>query len=294
MNLRNMKRQWLLTKYGPQYVGTMLYVDDFKTARHITGVFLQSNNVMYVEDIDKDGYRIVALEDGLPIRFEINALCRHIYCKGSMTIVGDVDKAVSCGNLVVDGVLNKYNCLGEEKEEVNLKVDTYLERHKKQLEEMKKKGIVPDKSKKFQVVEIDGDLDYLLIDNVPNVPIIVDIKTPINYGICEPVKEVICEGDLLIRGEVIKGVAGKNIISHLLCNKVEVDVKDVIQNFLVSYCKKMSKISEEIIRLCYGTFSDEYLDNDTEYTQRYKKVKKYDDNYDWQKIKRKLTRYQRY
>ena len=56
----------------------------------------------------------------------------------------------------------------------------------------------------------------------------------------------------------------------------------------------MSKISEEIIRLCYGTFSDEYLDNDTEYTQRYKRVKKYDDSYDWKKIKRKLTKYQHY
>ena len=35
MNLRNMKRQWLLTKYGPEYTGTRLYVDDVTTARHI-------------------------------------------------------------------------------------------------------------------------------------------------------------------------------------------------------------------------------------------------------------------
>ena len=140
---------------------------------------------------------------------------------GNLTVVGDVDKAVSCGNLVVDGVLNKYNCLGQEQEEVNLKVHTYSEKHKKDLDEQKKLGIVPDKSKKFQVIEIDGDLDYLLIDNVPNVPIIVDIKTPINYGICEHISEIICEGDLFVRGEVIKGVAGKNIFAHLLCNKMK-------------------------------------------------------------------------
>lgn len=294
MNLRNMKRQWLLTKYGPEYTGTRMYVDDVSTARHITGVFLQSNNVMYVEDIDKDGYRIIGLEDDVPIRFEINAFCRNIYCKGNLTVVGDVDKAVSCGNLVVDGVLNKYNCLGQEQEEVNLKVHTYKEARRKELDKMKKDGIVPPNEKKFQVIEIDGDLDYLLIDNVPNVPVIVDIKTPINYGVCEHISEIICEGDLFVRGEVIKGVAGKNIFANLLCNKMSCDVKDIIQNFLVSYCKKMSKISEEIIRLCYGTFSDEYLDNDTEYTQRYKRVKKYDDSYDWKKIKRKLTKYQHY
>ncbi len=294
MNLRNIKRQWLLTKYGPEYDGTKMWVDNYGGARHITGVFLQSNNVMYVEDHDSDGYRIIGLEDNVPIRFEINALCRNIYCRGSMTIVGDVDKAVSCGNLVVDGILNKYNCLGQEQESIDLRVQTYSEIHKKELEEQKKMGIVPDKSKKFQVVEIDGDLDYLLIDNVPNVPIIVDIKTPLNYGVCEHISEVVCEGDLFIRGEVIKGVAGKNIFAHILSTDMTCDVKDIIQNFLVSYCKKMSKISEEIIQLCYGTFSDEYLDNDTEYTKRYKRVKKYDDNYDWQKIKRKLTRYQRY
>lgn len=294
MNLRNIKRQWLLTKYGPEYDGTKMWVDNYGSARHITGVFLQSNNVLYVEDHDADGYRIIGLEDNVPIRFEINALCRNIYCKGNMTIVGDIDKAVSCGNLVVDGILNKYNCLGQEQEEINLKVQTYPEIHKKQLEEQKKMGIVPDTSKKFQVIEIDGDLDYLLIDNVPNVPIIVDIKTPLNYGVCEHIREVICEGDLFVRGEVIKGVAGKNIFSHILSHKMDCDTKDIIQNFLVSYCKEMSRISEEIVQLCYGTFSDEYLDNDTEYTKRYKRVKKYDDKYDWEKIKRKLTKYQRY
>jgi len=294
MNLRNIKRQWLLTKYGPEYDGTKMWVDNYGSARHITGVFLQSNNVLYVEDHDADGYRIIGLEDGVPIRFEINALCRNIYCKGNMTIVGDVDKAVSCGNLVVDGCLNKYNSLGQEKEEIDLKVQTYPEVHKKQLDEQKKMGIIPDTSKKFQVIEIDGDLDYLLIDNVPNVPIIVDIKTPLDYGVCEHIREVICEGDLFIRGEVIKGVAGKNIFAHILSYKMDCDVKDIIQNFLVSYCKEMSRISEEIVQLCYGTFSDEYLDNDTEYTKRYKRVKKYDDKYDWEKIKRKLTKYQRY
>lgn len=294
MNLRNIKRQWLLTKYGPEYDGTKMWVDNYGSARHITGVFLQSNNVLYVEDHDSDGYRIIGLEDNVPIRFEINALCRNIYCKGNMTIVGDIDKAVSCGNLVVDGILNKYNCLGQEQEEINLKVQTYPEIHKKQLEEQKKMGIVPDTSKKFQVIEIDGDLDYLLIDNVPNVPIIVDIKTPLNYGVCEHIREVICEGDLFVRGEVIKGVAGKNIFSHILSHKMDCDTKDIIQNFLVSYCKEMSRISEEIVQLCYGTFSDEYLDNDTEYTKRYKRVKKYDDKYDWEKIKRKITKYQRY
>lgn len=294
MNLRNIKRQWLLTKYGPEYDGTKMWVDNYGSARHITGVFLQSNNVLYVEDHDSDGYRIIGLEDNVPIRFEINALCRNIYCKGNMTIVGDIDKAVSCGNLVVDGILNKYNCLGQEQEEINLKVQTYPEIHKKQLEEQKKMGIVPDTSKKFQVIEIDGDLDYLLIDNVPNVPIIVDIKTPLNYGVCEHIREVICEGDLFVRGEVIKGVAGKNIFSHILSHKMDCDTKDIIQNFLVSYCKEMSRISEEIVKLCYGTFSDEYLDNDTEYTKRYKRVKKYDDKYDWEKIKRKITKYQRY
>lgn len=294
MNLRNIKRQWLLTKYGPEYDGTKMWVDNYGSARHITGVFLQSNNVLYVEDHDSDGYRIIGLEDNVPIRFEINALCRNIYCKGNMTIVGDIDKAVSCGNLVVDGILNKYNCLGQEQEEINLKVQTYPEIHKKQLEEQKKMGIVPDTSKKFQVMEIDGDLDYLLIDNVPNVPIIVDIKTPLNYGVCEHIREVICEGDLFVRGEVIKGVAGKNIFSHILSHKMDCDTKDIIQNFLVSYCKEMSRISEEIVQLCYGTFSDEYLDNDTEYTKRYKRVKKYDDKYDWEKIKRKITKYQRY
>ena len=294
MNLRNIKRQWLLTKYGPEYDGTKMWVDNYGSARHITGVFLQSNNVLYVEDHDADGYRIIGLEDNVPIRFEINALCRNIYCKGNMTIVGDIDKAVSCGNLVVDGILNKYNCLGQEQEEINLKVQTYPEIHKKQLDEQKKMGIVPDTSKKFQVIEIDGDLDYLLIDNVPNVPIIVDIKTPLNYGVCEHIREVICEGDLFVRGEVIKGVAGKNIFSHILSHKMDCDTKDIIQNFLVSYCKEMSRISEEIVQLCYGTFSDEYLDNDTEYTKRYKRVKKYDDKYDWEKIKRKLTKYQRY
>ena len=294
MNIRNIKRQWLLTKYGPEYDGTRMIIDNFERQRHITGVFLQSNNVMYVEDHDADGYNIVGLEDNVPIRFEINALCRHIYCKGNITIVGNIDKAVSCGNLVVDGILHKYNCLGVETKTNDLNVKTYKEHHKKELEEQKKNGIVPDSSKKFQVIEIDGDLDYLLIDNVPNVPIIVDIKTPRNYGVCERISEIICEGDLFVRGEVIKGVAGKNIFSHFLDYKMSCDTKDVIQNFLVRYCKKMSDISEEIIELCFGTFSDQYLDNDTEYTQRYKRVKKYDDNYDWQKIKRKLTKYQRY
>lgn len=294
MNIRNIKRQWLLTKYGPEYDGTKMWVDNYGGARHITGVFLQSNNVMYVEDHDSDGYRIIGLEDGVPIRFEINALCRNIYCRGNITIIGDVDKAVSCGDLIVDGSINKYDNLGQEQEVVQLKVQTYKDVHIKELEEMKKHGIVPDNSKKFQVIEIDGDLDYLLIDNVPNVPIIVDIKTPKNYGICEHVKEVISEGNIYIKGEVIRGVCAGNVVAHVLCTKYDWDVKDIIQNHLVSAFKKMSKISEEIVRICHGTFSDEYLDNDTEYTQRYKKIKKHDDDYDWRKIKAKLTRFQRY
>ena len=46
MNIRNIKRQWLLMKHGPEYDGTKMWVDNYGGARHITGVFLQSNNVM--------------------------------------------------------------------------------------------------------------------------------------------------------------------------------------------------------------------------------------------------------
>ena len=293
MNIRNIKRQWLLMKHGPEYEGTKMAVDNIKTDRNITGVFLQSNNVMYVEDIDEDGYRIIGLEDNKPIRFEINALCRKIYCRGNMTVVGNVDKAVCCEDIIVDGTVHKYCCLNESISKPELKVYTYQEGHRLDLEYKRSMGISSDNSKVYQVIEIDGDLDYLLIDNVPNVDIIVDIKTPAEYK-DEPISEIICEGKLAIRGDVVKAVAGSSVIASSLLTELEVDTRDIIQNHLVSAFRKMSKISEEIVRLCFGTFSDTYLDNDTEYTQRLKKIKKFDDDYDWRKIKAKLTRFQRY
>ena len=161
MNIRNIKRQWLLMKHGPEYDGTVMRVDGFEEKRHITGVFLQSNNVMYVEDHDNDGYRIIGLKDGVPIRFEINALCRKIYCRGNMTVVGNVDKAVCCEDIIVDGTVHKYCCLNESISKPELKVYTYQEGHRLDLEYKRSMGISSDNSSSVLRILSNGISSYV-------------------------------------------------------------------------------------------------------------------------------------